>query len=186
MVAHREYAAISTGLVIVTFLIAYPFSFVTYPHRDYRCIDYLGAGTLYGGQPECVQPPMIYALGVLLPGDVQLSFWFVMLLAHFVAVFAMLSLAAQDDRLISIALALGYCLTVLSATKGQPETALAMAFVMLSAWLALRKNMPLRILKKCSSKANLTDRFNGADRSEHLKIPFFLLAANMMYVVVRR
>lgn len=49
--------------------------FIGFEYRWLNCIDYLEQGTLYGGQPQCGQGPVVYLVGLLLKatGNLQLS-----------------------------------------------------------------------------------------------------------------
>ena len=71
-------------IVAVLFVLANPPITDSYPYRDIRCIDYLAQNTLYGGQPECVQPPAIYAWGLVSKALLQPLTYFLVLVLNIV------------------------------------------------------------------------------------------------------
>lgn len=138
----RDYLIISFAMVAIFSGLSFPIGSVAYPQRDIRCIKYLGEGTLYGGQPECVQPPLTYALGLAAPVDLDMFFWLVTAASHFFALFFTLLLADCGKRMFCVFLAGGYCFTVLPALRGHPETAIACAFVMAAAYAMIKVERP--------------------------------------------
>jgi hypothetical protein len=83
-------ALTSAAVVLTTLYLAWtllPADFVIGGGGWWMCLDYVGAGTLYSGQPYCAQGPVIYYLGYLLRlffGDRLLiyAFWAVVLSAN--------------------------------------------------------------------------------------------------------
>jgi|GEM_PF-3845980 len=132
-----EYALMSVILVSLLFIISHHPDRVAFPHRDIRCIGYLLDGTLYGGQPECVQPPAAYAMGAALSffGDVQAMTYLALIGLNALCLFLILVMVRPGDRVLAAAIALSYCFLILPSTRGQPETALGLAFCLGAAYL---------------------------------------------------
>jgi len=87
-----------------------------YNPRHYNCIDYLLDGSLYGGQPICVQPPMIYVVGAFLSlfgmENIEPLSNLVLILLHATSLYIILHLVERRGKGITATVAILYCLII--------------------------------------------------------------------------
>lgn len=125
--------AVSVLAVVASFFAMTGFQQVGYSHRDLRCINYLVRGELYGGQPECVQPPMMYFFGAfysLFSEDaVQPMANATVVFANIACLYCLLLLVGAKKSAVNAALALTYCLLIMPLTVGHLDTTLAFFFL---------------------------------------------------------
>src|SRR5437763_968752 len=103
-----------------------------YSFRDLRCINYLVDGTLYGGQPECVQPPMMYFLGaffgLISPAHLQFLSNLTILAANVLCAYIILSLVKSENLQVNASLVIAYCFLIMPMTAERVDTAVASLF----------------------------------------------------------
>ncbi|MBD3388450.1 MAG: hypothetical protein GF416_05210 [Candidatus Altiarchaeales archaeon] len=129
--SRADYALPLVSVALAYLLLTF-FQSPGYQYRNIRCIDYLLGGTLYDGQPECVQPPTVYLAGAVFSkmGMLQpLSNAFILLL-NAVCLHTMLKLIGRADFKVRAVVSAVYCLLVVPLMLGELETAFACAFMM--------------------------------------------------------
>jgi hypothetical protein len=121
-----------------------------YQYRWTRCIQYLAGGTLYHGQPECEQPPMIFAVGLLFQafgdGGLQTLSTLLFVVLNASSVCLLLELVGIKNRLLEVAVVLAYCVIVIPPLTYCLATALAVFFVLLALYALERRRDDVSII----------------------------------------
>ncbi|MBD3388098.1 MAG: hypothetical protein GF416_03540 [Candidatus Altiarchaeales archaeon] len=122
-----------------------------YQYRWFNCLDYLKEGTLYGGQPECVQPPMVYFTGSLISvfGDEYLHMLsnFTLILLNTFCLYLTLRMTKGRRYWVAGTVILVYCLLILplsveyksSPGKAYLDTVLSACFMMAGVYVFLNR-----------------------------------------------
>lgn len=107
----------------------------------WNCLDYVGEGSLYSGQPYCAQGPVIYYLGFLYQsllgeGGMLYFFWILIILSH-TFTFILLSVMLRRESLLEpSSLALIYLLGPYRFI-GKIAPPISVAFMMLGTYILL-------------------------------------------------
>ncbi|MBD3388779.1 MAG: hypothetical protein GF416_06895 [Candidatus Altiarchaeales archaeon] len=133
--------------VLLSFSIVSYFQVAGYQYRWVRCIDHFLDGSLYGGQPECAQPPVVYAVGAVLSlisfGHLQAASTLLSIALNIMCLVFILSLVKSGRDEVNHTLSAMYCLVILPLTVGNLATLLAAAFMM-SGYHILKSGMGVR------------------------------------------
>ncbi|MBU0762825.1 MAG: hypothetical protein KKD39_07340, partial [Candidatus Altiarchaeota archaeon] len=130
-------------VVCVFYFLTAGFSLDGYSIRDIRCIQYLRQGTLYGGQAECVQPPMMYLFGVFLTlfgvALLQPLTYLSILCLNVSTLYFISKLVASKEKTVNMCVYIVYCVVVLPLTVAQLDTSLALFFGFSGIYILLNR-----------------------------------------------
>ena len=137
------FVLVSSAVYLMSF-----FEVSGYQTRNLRCINYLIEGSLYGGQPECVQPPFIYVFGAFITFFTQeylnlISLFFVILLSTYSILVIQKIVGSQNPR-INLLISLMYVFLILPLNRNRgsdfdPETTFAIFFAVLGIYFIVKK-----------------------------------------------
>ncbi len=133
-------ASAAVSVFVMFFLMASPDDH-GYNPRDLRCINYLVSGTLYGGQPECVQPPMMYIAGaffwILSESHLEYFANLAIVVLNVFCLYAVMKMAGVSGMRLTAVSCITYCLLILPLTVGALDTALAFFFTVSAGYILL-------------------------------------------------
>jgi len=128
-------------VVAASFTLLSAFQEPGFEYRGLRCIGYFLNGSLYGGQPECEQPPMSYIVGAVLSAipffGIQSLSNILLIILNALCLHIILSLVKAQRLEVKAAVILLYVLTILPLSTGSLSTILAACFIMLAVYVYL-------------------------------------------------
>ena len=111
--------------------------------RWVRCIEHFGEGSIYGGQPECEQPPAVFGLGYIFSkfgyDMVETLSILTFFLANIATLYLILVLVDAKDKKTPVIMSLAYVLSVLPMNLFCLATSISSVFALIALYI-LSKN----------------------------------------------
>ena len=126
------------------------FNFPGFQNRWLRCIKYFEEGVIYGGQPECEQPPVVFIIGSLISSisghNIQFFSNLLIIGLHSVCLFIILKLVpTKNDEEIIVTCFL-YVFLILPLFVNALASLLAAFFLMVGTYVLFNGKSNLRVL----------------------------------------
>jgi len=118
-----------------------------FQYRWYRCIDRLADGSIYNGQPECEQPPLVFFVGWVLShfgrSNIEFLSKLPLILLNWVILSVIFELIPIKTPPLAVPIGLIYCFSILPLTTECLASTFSLAFALL-ALLLLRTSRNLK------------------------------------------
>lgn len=124
---------------------------LTFQTRWIRCIDRFADGSIYGGQPECEQTPIIFLVGWILSAisqsNLQLLSNLTLIALNAASIYLIIGIVNTRNRTVMAVISVFYCLSVVPNTLEDLPSLISGVFGLLAVKTFLGSEEPRELLK---------------------------------------